>query len=88
MPNQWWNKRCYGCHKLGHIHRFCRNTRFDQGGVAAEANSFENVQPMRQITFQEADFRVTIRFYSVESKTIASIEIKKDGRIMLQQNLI
>ena len=47
-----------------------------------------STRPMREINVQECDFNITMKFYSVESQTMAFVQIKKDGKTVLQEELM
>ena len=83
-------KVCYRCGQTGHVRKFCEGKgksvqNSDENLVRAIMNS---TKPMREINVQECDFNITMKFYSVECQTLASIQIEKDGKTVLQKELI
>ena len=83
-------KVCYRCGQTGHVRKFCEGKgksvqNSDENLVRAIMNS---TKPMREINVQECDFNITMKFYSVGCQTLAFIQIEKDGKTVLQKELV
>ena len=83
-------KICYRCGQIGHVRKFCEgNGKSVESSNESFVKSIMNsTRPMREIKVQECDFNVTMKFYSAECQTMAFIQIEKDGKTVLQKELV
>ena len=83
-------KVCYRCGQSGHVRKFCegKGKTVQNNNESFVQSIMNSTRPMREINVQECDFNITMKFYSVESHTMAFVQIKKDGKTVLQKELM
>ena len=83
-------KVCYRCGQSGHVGTFCegKGKSVQNSNESFVKSVMNSTKPMREFIVRECDFHITMMFYSVGCQISAFIQIEKDGKTVLQKELV